>query len=335
MDLLDKVRGVFMGEALGDALGAPHEFKYHKSNVYTGLIHHKFKFLSRFQPVKWLVPGSTTDDTEMTLTLAKSLIRNNGYNEEDVIISYERWANDSLLLGKNTRALFKGVKTIKGYKNRYTKLFNNEESIQNSQSNGSMMRCSSLAFIFDNIPTILDCKLTNPSIINIDANLVYVSALRMAILGYNNITIFNTVKDISQTVEVRNVLIDVVNKKSRDIKNFKGWVLHSLYCSMWSLLYAFNYQEGIDYIINLGGDTDTTVAISGALLGGLFGYNKISSEERTKYNIEIMLTVNTNESDNPRSNEYTLGPTDNFIAFTNEFYLKIALSNLGNKMVNI
>ena len=333
MELLDKVRGVFIGEALGDALGAPHEFKYHKSNLYTGILHHRFKFLSRFQPVKWFGPGTTTDDTEMTLTLARSIIKNNGYNKDDVILNYEKWANDSILLGKNTRALFKGVKTIKGYENRYSKIFNNPEAIQNSQSNGAMMRCSPLAFLFDNSPIILDCKLTNPSIISVDANLIYISALRLAILGYDRITIFNTIKDISQTVEVRNVLIDVLSKKTRDIRESKGWVLHSFYCAIWSLLYALNYQDGIDYIIKLGGDTDTTAAISGALLGGLFGYNSLITEERTKYNINILLTVDTKQSDNPRSTEYTIGPVDNFLALTNKFYLKIAVPNLLDKMV--
>lgn len=336
MELLDKTRGVFVGEALGDALGAPHEFRYHKSNEYNGILHHRFKFNARYQPTRWMVPGQTTDDTEMTLTLARSLIRNRGYNREDVILSYERWANDTPLLGINTRKLFKGVKTVKGYQNRYNKLFDSPESIYNNQSNGSMMRSSPLAFIFDNNPMVVDCKITNPSPVNIDANLIYISSLRMAILGYDRVTIFNTIKDISQTAEVRNVLIEVVTKKQRDIRGkTKGWVLHTLYCAMWSLLYAQTYQDGIDYVIRLGGDTDTTAAISGALLGALFGYTALSKETRTNYNMGILLTANTAEGDIPRPPEYTLSPIDNFVSLTDQFYKIIALPNLGDKMITM
>lgn len=334
MELLDKTRGVFIGEALGDALGAPHEFRYHKNNEYNGILHHRFKFNARYQSTRWMVPGQTTDDTEMTLTLARSLIRNKGYNRNDAILHYEAWANNTPLLGINTRKLFKGVKTVKGYENRYNKLFDTPDAIYNNQSNGSMMRSSPLAFIFDNTPMVVDCKLTNPSSVNIDANLVYLSAIRMAILGYDRVTIFNTIKDISQTREVRNVLIEVVTKKPRDITGkTRGWVLHTLYCAMWSLLYAPNYQDGIDYVIRLGGDTDTTAAISGALMGALFGYTNMSKEDRTGNNMRILLTSDTTQGDIHRPPEYTLGPIDNFVTLTDQFYTIIASPNLGDKMV--
>lgn len=333
-ELMDKVRGVFIGGALGDALGAPHEFRYHKDNKYTGILHHRFKFNAMYQATRYLVPGQTTDDTEMSLTLAHSMIRNNGYDRNDVIMSYERWANNSPLLGINTRTLFKGVKTIKGYEKRYNKLFSTPESIYDNQSNGSMMRCFPLAFLWDNEVIVTDCKITNPSPVNIDANLVYINAIRLAILGYDRITIFNHVKEIATTAEVKNVLIEITDKKERNIKGkTKGWVLHTFYCAMWSLLYTTSYQEGIDYIVLLGGDTDTTAAISGALLGALFGYTTMFDEERTKYNMEILLTADTSEGDIPRPTEYTLGPIDSFIALTNDFYTKFAYPNLANKML--
>lgn len=332
MELLDKTKGIFIGAALGDALGAPHEFKYHHSNKYTGILHHRFKFNSRYQPTKYLVPGQTTDDTEMTLALAHSMIRNNGYNKDDVILSYEKWANNSVLVGVNTRKLFKGVKTVKGYENRYKNMINSGEI---SQSNGSMMRCLPLAFLWDHNVIVTDCSLTNPSPVNIDANTVYINALRLALLGYDRATIFNTIKEISTTVEVRNVLIQVITQQQRDVKGkTKGWVLHSLYCAMWSLLYAPSYQEGIDYIIRLGGDTDTNAAISGALLGALFGYDSLTKNNQTKHNIQILLSADTKLGDIPRPEEYTIGPVNNFLTLTNTFYNKFAIPNLADKVIN-
>lgn len=334
MKLLDKIRGVFIGEALGDALGAPHEFRYHKDNVYTGLLTLRFKFNVRYQPTKWLVPGTTTDDTEMTLVLAQSLIKNKGYNRDHIILGYEAWANSTSMVGINTRKLFKGVKTVKGYQSRYNKLFNSQETINNNQSNGSMMRASPLAFLWDNTPIITDCNLTNPSQVNLDANMVYLNAIRLLVLGYDRVTVFSHLKSLAKTIQVKQVLDDVETKKPRVITGkTKGWVLHALYCAVWSLLYAPNYQDGIDYIIRLGGDTDTTAAISGALMGAMFGYTEMSKEDRTLYNIGTLLSANMDEGDLPRPKEYVLGPVTRFETFTNEFYQVIALPNLGDKMI--
>jgi len=41
MSSLDKIRGMFMGAFLGDALGAPHEFRGSGHLVYTGILEHK------------------------------------------------------------------------------------------------------------------------------------------------------------------------------------------------------------------------------------------------------------------------------------------------------
>lgn len=70
----DRVAGMLMGVALGDALGAPHEFKNSLSlNKYTGILEHASKITSRWQGVRSMVVGQVTDDTEMTLTLAQSI----------------------------------------------------------------------------------------------------------------------------------------------------------------------------------------------------------------------------------------------------------------------
>ena len=329
---MDKISGMFMGGAIGDALGAPHEFRYHKSNEYTGLLHHNFKFLARYQPVRHAVAGQTTDDTEMTLALANSLIDNKGYDKNGAILSYEKWANDAKFLGVNTRLLFKGVKTVKGYESRYGKVFDTPEKRHATQSNGSMMRCSPLVFIFDNNVVVTDCKLTNPSPINLDANLIYINAMRLLVMGHDRYQTFNTVMGLSQTPEVRNVLSDVSNRVIRDVTGkSKGWVLHALYCAFWGLLYSENYQDMIDYIIRLGGDTDTNAAIAGSLLGVMYGYNVLLLENRTRYNMNMVLACDTNQGDFPRESKYTMGPPDKFVKFVQDFHDKVAVPNFVMK----
>lgn len=113
---LDKVQGMLMGAFLGDALGAPHEFKCNKNTLYTGILEHQGFRISRFQGRNDLMVGQVTDDSEMTLALLRTLIKDGEYVKNNVILSYLAWANSGgWMMGINTRALLRGVKTIKEY----------------------------------------------------------------------------------------------------------------------------------------------------------------------------------------------------------------------------
>src|SRR5437868_1005143 len=169
---IDCIRGMLMGGAVGDALGAPHEFMSQRSVPYTGLLTERTQVRTRWQGTFTLALGQITDDTEMTLILARSLVQKQGYNREAVLKEYMRWANEMKLLGRNTRELFKGVKTIKGYEARYKKQFSTPQS-EWTQSNGALMRGSPLALLFDNQPVLTDTALTNPHPVTLDINLVY------------------------------------------------------------------------------------------------------------------------------------------------------------------
>lgn len=52
---LDKIRGMFMCMFLGDALGAPHEFRCNSNTPYTGKLEFTAFRTSRFQGKKELV----------------------------------------------------------------------------------------------------------------------------------------------------------------------------------------------------------------------------------------------------------------------------------------
>jgi ADP-ribosylglycohydrolase len=54
-----------------------------------------------------------------------------------------------------------------------------------------------------------------------------------------------------------------------------GWVLIALQNAFWQLLHAATLEEGVIDTISRGGDTDTTAAIAGALLGAVHGRQAI------------------------------------------------------------
>jgi ADP-ribosyl-[dinitrogen reductase] hydrolase len=317
----DKIAGALIGLAVGDALGVPHEFKTQRHNVYTGLLYLVPEFHFRCGTRKDVI-GQYSDDSECTLSNLRSIIANRGYSREDVILEYLEWARDSKAMGKNTRALLKGVKTIKGYQTRWDKIFGNSQQEEWTQSNGSLMRCSMLAFLPDYMnATFSDCTITNPHKINTDSNLAYCMILRYTAKGVskNHIIdiILRTYDQINICDEVKTVIREAISSKdfSRNVKAIgKGWVLHAFYSAVWGWYHFDSYQEAIDIIIRQGGDTDTNAAIAGALIGSNLGYERMMQEDRTRYNIETVRKADFRQGQNPRPPKYLLSDFDSLVA---------------------
>lgn len=307
---LDKVQGMFMGAFLGDSLGAPHEFKCNAKVQYTGILEHRAFMTSQFQGKRELEVGQGTDDTELTLTLLRSLIADNGYNRENTITEYLEWANSGVwMMGKNTRALLKvgNLKNpMKGYQNRINKILALPED-QRTQSNGALMRCSSLALLWDNICVIEDNDITNPNPICRDCNLVYINSLRLALQGVDIMTILETAKIMAQTAEVKLVLEQIETRECRDITAGKGWCLHGLYCTFMIITSFDNYSEAMNWVITSqkGSDTDTNACIAGAMLGAIIGLDQMKTEPNTSRNIDILLNTNIDLGPTPRPAKYS------------------------------
>src|SRR5579883_1949817 len=102
---LDKIRGMLIGGAIGDALGAPHE---HGNIPYTGILTERVTYHSRFHGIRTYALGQITDDTEMTLATARCLVNEKGFNRDAMVMAYLRWVDSGVTtIGQNTRALFK------------------------------------------------------------------------------------------------------------------------------------------------------------------------------------------------------------------------------------
>lgn len=144
------IRGMVLGAALGDALGAPHEFRNQVPlGRYTGRLEHPLVVVRRFQGGRLAGNvGQITDDTEMMIALADALIARGGaYDRGLAAARYLAWANSKCpFLGGNTRKLFVGVKTVAGYQGRWSALRAKPEADW-SQSNGCLMRCAPLAVL--------------------------------------------------------------------------------------------------------------------------------------------------------------------------------------------
>jgi ADP-ribosylglycohydrolase len=76
---------------------------------------------------------------------------------------------------------------------------------------------------------------------------------------------------------VRQALEDARHAPPADYTRQMGWVLIALQNAFYQLLHAPTLEAGIVDTIGRGGDTDTTGAIAGALLGAVYGRKAVPS----------------------------------------------------------
>lgn len=304
----DKLKGLLFGGALGDALGAPHEFRHLKHHVYTGKLEYQAYTYNRFSKEKtYLDIGQVTDDTEMGICLMNSIIENKGeYCSKKAVMEYLEWANSgTVFMGRNTRYLFKGIKTHKGYINRFEKMKNPDEN----QSNGALMRCGILTVYGgqDNFFEIAksDCELTNPNEISVMCNITLLRGIYACLMMENH-----REKEKGKIIEIiekttnweiwRAWNTEELSVNGKD----KGWCVYGLVLAFKALEKFNNFQNGIDWIIKQGGDTDTNACIGGYLLGAFYGYEKMVQDVRVKENVDIILECNTKKATNRRPKKY-------------------------------
>lgn len=338
---LDRVAGMLMGCFLGDALGVPHEFPRMGRFPYTGRLEHRLVMRSQFQPPRTLGVGQYSDDSEMTIALTRTLIADRRYNPQNVARAYIAWANsEQIMIGRNTRTLFKGSKKgtpikLETYVKHYAKEFgldpfspftSTSEAGENMQSNGALMRCSPLACLGGedgvHAPSIMqDCWMTNPSTVAYWCEFIYLTAVRLGLMGHEPQIVWDHVSALAATgpeiiqrtfQQVRDGVLIPMNVTPEG-KKVKGWVVCAFYTAISCLYFmttrsSMTFEGLMAWVIGLEGDTDTNAAISGALIGSLVGYETLIANDVTRDNIAAVIrsTSGAVETDIPRSSTYQL-----------------------------
>lgn len=301
----DRVRGMLFGVALGDALGAPHEFRHQVPlDRYTGRVEHPLTLTSRYKGRFTGVVGQVTDDTEMMIALAMNI-----RPYRSAVMSYLEWANSGCpFMGRNTRALFQGVKTLPGYQARMRSIMARPAD-EWTQSNGCLMRAAPLATMPDDRwreAALADCRLSNPHPVCVNSVIVYLTAARALLSGASAEEASATAL-LAAEGAVAGAVRAGCAPQLRDIGgDTKGWVVHALYCAFYALnLPMGSFQDRIDAVIRLGGDTDTNAAIAGALLGAQVGEDAMRREDRTGPNLATVLAADNTLGNLPRPPAYS------------------------------
>lgn len=134
----DRARGMLLGLAVGDALGAPVEFLPDPSDVYIEEMGDK---IAHFHKNYRAPEGVWTDDTEMALCIADSLLVNKGYDSYDIMRRFQAWKDEGYRAYDDKPACDVGVQTahaINEFAN-YPIIWKDTPKID-SAGNGAIMR---------------------------------------------------------------------------------------------------------------------------------------------------------------------------------------------------
>ncbi|MDR1918229.1 MAG: ADP-ribosylglycohydrolase family protein [Tannerellaceae bacterium] len=284
---IDYIRAVLLGVSVGDALGVPVEFKS-REELKLHPVSDMMGYGTYYQAA-----GTWSDDSSLTFCLAEALTE--GFSVEKIGENFVKWRYQNYWTARG-EVFDVGIATDSAIariaKGIRADLAGGRNASDNG--NGSLMRIAPLLFYIGNRPieerfslTSKVSSVTHGHIRSLIACFYYLEFARQIVEGREKFKIYKKLQtDIpaylsSIAVEQREIALfdrllkdHIYELPEEDIQS-SGYVLHTLEASIWCLLSTTNYKDAVLKAVNLGGDTDTTAAVSGGLAGLLYGVDEI------------------------------------------------------------
>ena len=261
---LSRAQGCLLGQVAGDSLGAQVEFQ-------------KAPAIARSFPDGgphrledggyWgILAGQPTDDGEMALALARSILDAGRFSAGGALEAYRRWIDsDPFDVGVTISSALAGT------------------PVPGSQANGALMRASPLGILAHSASPAeaaalarADAALTHVHRACGDASAAFVVAVAHAVregdgpeaawqAAVSWASEAGAAPLVAEALEAARSEAPVCDGEDR------GWVRIALQNAFFELLHARSLEEGVVRTVRRGGDTDTNAAIAGALLGAVHG----------------------------------------------------------------
>lgn len=271
----DKLKGSFVGLAIGDALGVPLEFHLRDEMGHVQDMIGKGPFN--------LNPGEWTDDTSMALCIADSLIHQHNFDATDIMQNFVKWWQTGFMshngrcfdIGRTTQvALENFLKTGDPYAGSGNEF---------SAGNGSIMRLSPIPIFFNENKeecihfSVQQSKLTHnaPQCIDI------VTKMSSLLFDLYDDKLWHDLVDVNS----------YLSKNRMDVKS-TGYVVDTYDAALWAICNTQTFEDALILAVNLADDSDTVGAVTGQLAGAKYGYGGIPDRWLSKLvwkdKIEVM-----------------------------------------------
>lgn len=288
LEMKERFQGCLLGVAVADALGCNLEMMSAKEIKAKYGVHQEITG-GRPSPKFYNWPqGAYTDDTQMTLMVADSLCKFPAWNPWDLRDRFIAWnKKEPPGRGTLTKRVLELAEKLDPEKDKLDKASRQAYKELNRATNGSLMRCSPIALLYHRDPKKLK-KVSDES-----ARLTHFApACRAATIGYNRVlaAVLNgeitdkaSILAIYQKVaeEIQTIDADLANKL-RTVHTFNpknlnpsSSVQDTFQIALWAFYKFTDFEKAIVTVVNLGGDTDTNGAVTGALFGAKLGESAI------------------------------------------------------------
>jgi len=260
-EVFNRARAAFLGLAVGDALGATTEF------MTPAEISAKYKVHRKIRGGGWLhlKPGQVTDDTEMSLCIARALVAAGGWDLRGIADNFVAWMRGKPVdIGSTCR---RGIRDFM-VKGQLETPFNDWDA-----GNGAVMRMAPVAlFTLGDEAELARCALAQARLTHhhplSDAACVTVGRMvQQAILGADRFALHALTREL------------VAEHPNFRFNNYRGnataYVVDTLQTVFHFLFSTAEFEECLVGVVNQGGDADTTGAIAGMIAGAFYGLEAI------------------------------------------------------------
>ena len=282
MSVQPSVSSLLLGVAVGDALGVPVEFQPRGSFRVTDMR----GYGTYNQP-----PGTWSDDTSLTLCLADSLSR--GFDPRDIARNFVRWHDEAAFTARG--AVFDvGNATAKAIARLRAGAAPEQAGCtgQSENGNGSLMRIAPLVFYLAGKPGAerfaavkAVSAITHAHEWSVAACFIYLELLGKLLGGMDKQAAYAELRRDFQDgcpyisgpaldKFARILRADISAVPEAAIRS-SGFVVDTLEAALWCFLTTDNYRDAVLKAVNLGEDTDTTAAVTGAPAGLAYGLGGI------------------------------------------------------------
>jgi poly(ADP-ribose) glycohydrolase ARH3 len=266
----DRARGALLGTFVGDALGMPFEGRPH------GEVPEAVEMVAARRG-----RGTYTDDTQMMIALAESLIERARVDEQHLARAFAHAYDPDRGYGGGTRQVLQLWAAGTPVAHAASQIFDG----QGSRGNGAAMRIAPVAVVFcDNSRLLAEAassaRITHAHPVGIDGAVVQAAAIGAALRDEH---ILQAARAAAHTAEMKDSLRDVgellagqfdpagVHARLGSSSDARESVCAAIYAA----LAHPGFEPAVRFAVRLGGDTDTVAAMTGAICAARYGAGSI------------------------------------------------------------
>jgi len=239
-----------LGLALGDALGAPYEGGFFERAVWKVIARGKLRY---------------TDDTEMAIVLAESLLAHGCVDQDALAAAWGERCRWSRGYGPGARRLLKLVRSGVDWREANRRIFHD-----GSFGNGAAMRIAPVALFFAgrgglDAAVVAASEITHAHPLAIEGARLVAAAIARALDDEPPLDVTSRLPEYAQRIERARA-----GGALRDLGNSVR-AHESVVTAICLAQRSASFDELITAAVQLGGDTDTIAAMAGSIWGARHG----------------------------------------------------------------